>query len=497
MSTTLVSHDLLLYNAKHKVLICRECKYAIQKSALGSHLLRHKIYRGERQRLLSSIARLELLEPDDVQLPPAGSPSVHGLPIISGYRCTATGCDSRYASSKRVRRHCSESHGVSDPPESFARSVNLQTFFRGTKLRYFEVDSPKATPGRPPITREGGLVHQHSLSTAATSAARTQLPEFTSGPPYDFNMETLRYFHHFMTTTSLTLPGEKRWQNDVVAQALRLHWLMCGLLAISASHLAALAEDETTKQRHQKRSTRFLQDFSTGWEEAKYDSGEAEVEEAKTGAQMLCIQRCCHWISGSPALDQELISGLVPFRLQSFTMTLQGCIDADSALQTAANTDDPLGETFLRARKDSVLDSSNASVSINAPPALLERFRNLPYRMADALEKPDSAADFFATLSAIDSLVECCSLSYASDDVGAVWDGMESWLRRLSGHFNLMVRRRSPAALIVLAHWSLLVERAERYCWFLRGSATKVRRQIIGELPEDSTVQSLVENLMG
>ncbi|KAK5075644.1 hypothetical protein LTR70_010081 [Exophiala xenobiotica] len=478
MFTTLVSHDLLLYNAKHKVLICRECKYAIQKSALGSHLLRHKIYRGERQRLLSSITRLELLEADDVQLPLAGSPPVHELPIFPGYRCTATGCESLYASFKRVRRHCSQSHGVSDPPESFARSVNLQTFFRGTKLRYFEVDSPKATPGRPPITREGGPVHQHSLSTAATSAARTQLPVNPSGPPCDFNMETLRYFHHFMTTTSLTLPVEKRWQNDVVAQALRLHWLMCGLLAISASHLAALAEDETTKQGHQKQSTRFLQDFSTGWKEVKYASGEAEVEEAKT------------------ALDQEMTSGLVPFRLQSFAMTLQGCIDADSALQAAANIDDPLGETFLRARKDSV-GSSNASVSINAPPALLERFRNLPYRMAEALEKPDSAADFFATLSAIDLLVECCSLSYASDDVGAVWDGMESWLRRLSGHFNLMVRRRSPAALIVLAHWSLLVERAERYCWFLRGSATKVRRQIIWELPEDSTVQSLVENLMG
>src|ERR1700753_2780327 len=97
MPITFGTPNLLEYNAKHRQLICRECKYAIQKSALGSHLLRHKIYRGERQRLLTSIARLALLEPDDVQLPPAASPPVDGLPIISGYRCTATGCESLYA----------------------------------------------------------------------------------------------------------------------------------------------------------------------------------------------------------------------------------------------------------------------------------------------------------------------------------------------------------------------------------------------------------------
>jgi hypothetical protein len=31
--------------------------------------------------------------------------------------------------------------------------------------------------------------------------------------------------------------------------------------------------------------------------------------------------------------------------------------------------------------------------------------------------------------------------------------GMELWLRQLSDHFNRMVWQRSPAALIVLAHW--------------------------------------------
>ena len=412
----------------------------------------------------------------------------------------ATSCGSLYASGKRVRRHWSEIHGVSDPSGSFARSVYLQTFFRGTKLRYFEIASPKATAGRALVTSDGRPAQQHGLNLVATPASRAQIAVLPLGPPYDLDLETLRYFHHFMSTTSLTLPAEnhetvKYWQMDVVEQALRLRWLMCGLLAISASHMAALSDDETTKRLHRKRLARFLQGFSAGWEEVKRDLGVAEVEEAKAGAQMICIHRCCHWTSESPALGQGMIPEPAPFQLQSFTTTVQGCIDPNFALHSAVSSDDMPEEKFVRARNE--LEGPNAGVPSNAPPALLERLRTLPYRMADALEKPDSAPDFFATLSAIDALVECCSLSYASDDVGAVWMGMESWLRRLSDHFFRMMWRRSPAALIVLAHWSLLVERAERHCWFLRGSATKVLRQIAGELPEDSTIQSLVENLAG
>lgn len=504
MSITLGTHDLLEYDAKHSVLICRECKYAIQKSALGSHLLRHKIYRGERQRLLSSIARLELLEPDDVQLPPTGSPPVDGLPIISGYRCMASGCRSLCASSKRVRRHWSESHGVSDPPDSCARSVNLQTFFRGTKLRYFAVAPPKATAGMPLVTTgsDGRLTQQPNLNLSVASAPRVQTSVLPPGRPCNLDMEMLRYFHHFTTTTSLTLPAEnhnpvKHWQIDVVGQALRLRWLMFGLLAISSSHLATLSDDETIKRVHRRRSAQFLQEFSAGWEEVKRDSGVAEAEEKKTGAQMICIHRCYHWISESPTLGQGIIpEPVVPFQLQSFTRTIQGCMDPNFALRSVVSTDDMTVETFTRAGNN-LRGSSDAGVSSNAPPALLERFRTLPYRMAEALEKPDSVLDLFATVSAIDALVECCSFSYAANDVGAVWIGMESWLRRLSDHFNQMLWRRSAAALIVVAHWSLLVERAECHCWFLKGSATKVLREIAGELPKDSAVQSLVENVIG
>ena len=69
MNASIGAGELLCYNAQHKLLICLECKYAIQKHAVDSHLLRHKIYREERQQLLSAISELELPEPDDVRFP--------------------------------------------------------------------------------------------------------------------------------------------------------------------------------------------------------------------------------------------------------------------------------------------------------------------------------------------------------------------------------------------------------------------------------------------
>jgi hypothetical protein len=185
-----------------------------------------------------------------------------------------------------------------------------------------------------------------------------------------------------------------------------------------------------------------------------------------------------------------------PFQLQLFLTTIQGCIDLNFALRLAVGGND-LSEEMLVEARNGLRGASAAGVSSKVPPGLLERFRTLPYRMAEALEKPKGTLDLFATLSAIDALVDCCALSYASDDVGTVWMGMESWLRKLSDRFKQMIYHRSPAALVVLAHWSLLVQRAGHHCWLLRSSAAMVLREIVGKLPKDSAIQSLVKNLMG
>jgi len=530
------SRDLLQYDARYGVLICKECQYAIQKSALQSHLLRHKIYRSEREHLLSSIAQLDLYEPHNVPLPTPASKPIDALPIISGYRCTAFECGNLCASSKRMRRHWSEVHGFSKPPPGsspFARPVKLQTFFRGTKLRYFEVAaSPEAYIAKVALLvttnnnkNDERYNKQGPDEDDAYSATPLQPPPASPPPeippkssPVDLDLETLTYFHQFITTTSLTLPGVQHprsyWQTEVVLLALRRRWLMYGLLAISACHLAVLADDTTIKRAHCERSVQFFSEFTAGWETIKRDLevADAGIEEEvqKVGGQMMCMLHCAHWVLASSTLDQAVISELVaPLQLQSIMTTIRSFVVPEFALRprgTRIDANERQEETFAQAKRILEMRSSSDAESFDAfqssdnmSSALLNRLRVLPYRMAEAFGKPDSAQDVLATLSAVAAMVKYCDTNFVSNEVGAAWLDMVTWLIEVPDHFNHMVSHHNPAALVVLAYWAaFLVKRTENYgCWFLRGLTKTILLQIAEQLPsDDRAVQSLVGSLM-
>ncbi|RDW58518.1 hypothetical protein BP5796_12448 [Coleophoma crateriformis] len=527
------ARDLLEHNARYGVLICRECRYAIQKSALRSHLLRHKIFRGERQRLLSSIAQLDLLEPHHVPLPDPTSPPIDGLPISSGYCCTATGCAHLCATAKRMRRHWSECHDLKETSpnsSSFARPVTLQTFFRGTKLRYFEVAVPpvvNTAGGIPLVTNTGdGGESRHDEQNCGEDGPiepRVSAPPKTSPTvsPIGADLEMLTYFHHFTTTTSLTLPGAEHpqsathyWQVNVVHQALQRQWLMCGLLAISAGHLAALADETTIKQVHCVRFAQFLRTFSIGLEETErgLDAVSTVAKEAKkAGGQIMCVLRCAYWVLAGSMLDQGTLTGLAaPLHIQSILTTIRGFSTPDLLLSAAGTLSDGAERqeaTFTQAMRvlEEVRGTSetghagDASPLNNTASALFNRTLTLPYRMAETFGKPESAEDVLATLSAIAALVECSYISFSPSGVGGAWLGMVTWLNKVPEHFIYLVGSHNLAALVVLAHWAaFLVKRAEHCgCWFLSGLTKSILLQIAERLPPDNhAVQSLVEDLI-
>lgn len=480
--------DFLQYEPEHKVLICKECQYAIQKSALGSHLLRHKIYRGQRQRLLSSIAKLDLLEPEDVRLPSPSSQPVQNLPVVSGYRCVSAGCSSLCASEKRMKRHWSESHntninGVLD--EIFAQKTLLQTFFRGTKLRYFEVHAATETTSEP----------DDGATQASASHSVTQR-----------DLSTLRYFHHFISSTSNTLPGfetESRdyWCSRVVAQALQWPWLMSGLLCVATHHLSISPSDGNARAGLEQVS-RYSQDFLTALRRFKTDPVVVETDDesvsgVKMGAQLMCIRQLCLWsYELNEPVEDGSSSSLQALTFPSFVAAIRGCASPDLALQTLLEPDEALGSTQSEDKRETHESSESAMMSI--PQALAERLRTLPFRMAEPLPRPDSPADFFATVSSLNSLVQCFALSYASEDPQSIWKAMVQWFQMIPDHFARILRRElpSPAALVVLGHWTILVERAERHHWFLKGAALKLMRGITDQLPQDGAIQSLVSDLL-
>lgn len=69
-SATLQPAQLLHYLPTYRVLICKECRYAIQPSAISRHLKDiHHIYRTDRQAIMEYALKLDLADPGNV-IPP-------------------------------------------------------------------------------------------------------------------------------------------------------------------------------------------------------------------------------------------------------------------------------------------------------------------------------------------------------------------------------------------------------------------------------------------
>ncbi len=486
----------LRYDETYAVLICLDCSYAVQKSAIESHLLRHKIYRGERRTLLAQIAKLHLAEPEDVVASPVIAAPVDGLATIPGHRCVADGCKALCASSKRMRRHWSEVHDTVDQPlTAMASEVYLQTFFRGTKLKYFQVLVDGATSLAP--VRSGSADSPPSETVEPGDAVFEAIPSqrLAAAAPLQIEMETLQYFHHFTSVTSLTLPtsidrNAAYWQADVVSRALQLRWMMCGILALAATHKYAQAQDRDVQQMHSDRATQFQAEFLGTW---PTQLGVVEGQTIELGAQLRCIQRLCQITFPTHMGNFEDLGRL---KWPILTKTIRGCQDPSIAVLTA-----PYASPYPTSPRAKTVESKvlAATVPNKAPPSLLKSLRELPFRMAVALSKPDSQEDLVSVVSAIEILMDCFIISYAADDDGgaAAWLGMECWLREVPDHFNDMLSHQVPAALIVLAHWCLLVKRTESYYWFMRGLEDKVVRGILNQVPNDASIRELVEACRG
>lgn len=495
-------NNLLEYNTRYKVLICRECHYAIQKNAVGSHLLRHKIYREERQRLLSITNELDIVAPDDLLLPTMNALPVDALPVVSGYCCSVAGCGHLCASSKRMRRHWSDAHGVieSNNFASLARSVKLQTFFRGTKLKYFEVSATSSDAESQLSGDEGGHGREGSRLNAAPSPAHS-----TSNEPCPVvDLETLAYFHHFITATKLTLPGDEDslspsqyWEKEIIPLALQEQWIMCGLLAISAYHSAKFEDEITARKNHCQRATNFCSKFFVGFNRIINDDTNKMATVAlqkvnKAGIQIRSILDCTQWTLNGSNMSQENTQVTAKFpQLQSILRDIGSTVSPESAKSSCIEQSRDEGSQKALEKNDSLENGISRTM-------LLNRIDMLPYRMAEIFGRPDHTRDVSAILLAIGTLSKCYISGFESDDVSRVWFCMASWLIKTPDHFNRIISHQNSAALVVLAYWAaILVRRAENFgCWFIQGLSRTLLLQIQELLPTEDTAQALIQEIM-
>ncbi|KAK3714330.1 hypothetical protein LTR37_007916 [Vermiconidia calcicola] len=483
--------------------------FAVQPQALASHLLKHRIYRNERQQLLDNLSRLALREPEDVPVPDPASPPLAHLPLYNGYICLAPQCSHSCVSQKRMFQHWSEAHGEHDSKRVSARSATLQTFFRGNKIRYFQVNgSAGAAASDSEASVRGSTRRQSSGTERLKSPSNSgddgdQLGNLTS-PILD--IQALRYFRHY-TLSPYLIPhrgereSEQFWADTIVEEAYKHHFLMHGILGIGATHLATVASTRDDLQLHRKAAIHYQSAGMPAYHEALKQPNATNSTALIAFSRFNGIQRAMlQMLEESYGITASTDSDSLSRVFEGFSM-FRGNIDLQLNLQHLL----PPGSDFLLRDMDIAgLQQSDDLETIErdmlnstyVPPLLFNSIDALPRRLSEHTIINDSQ-EYHAVTQATATLLASAARSYAADSLYGLWNGLDTFTHSVPDHFVRMLEAHHPAALVMFAHWCPLLSRLETHYVCLRGQTRRLLDIVKRSLsPEIATLITDIEQMM-
>ena len=449
---------LLEYNAEHRIIICTQCCYAIQPNALSRHLKDlHHIYRGQKRALLDSLAGLELSDPHDITVPGPDSQPVDGLPVDDGLACNSAGCGHLCITSKRMKRHWVTMHGQSGVEGINWRFVKLQTFFRGSHLRYFIVNPVDDQPSQStePLPGSQGLVGEQLTGNpnSNTSLAPCNDPDLNA-----------RLLEHYTTTTYKTLvqreEGEEFWRTNILQLAQEHAFVMHAILAISALHLAWL--DPTQRRENIVIATLHQQEALPLYQAAMDHPDERNCHALFAFASILAVLEFAAQQDPDDLLFLESTNDRdgLPTWLH---LVRGGC----SLLQF-------LWPSIMAGPAKALIGPGDIQVDVSKCPDDAPLVALLPLFSSDSdfLAGTDATElDIYAV--ALKDLRWVFALSHVNASSFTYRYLIQLWPAMVPQAFIGLLNDLRPGALVLLAHYCVLVKRAQT-CWFLQGRADQL-----------------------
>ncbi|KFY18830.1 hypothetical protein V493_08315 [Pseudogymnoascus sp. VKM F-4281 (FW-2241)] len=456
--------ELLQYLPAYKVVICTTCRYAIQPNAIARHLKElHKFHSGRRRPFMQYISKLDLDLPDKVREIGNTEFPVPLLPVQDGLQCLHEGCMHLCVSTKRMKGHWLSAHGRSGQSDIDWHGVPLQTFFRGNLLRYFTSSHvhPAADPTRCDITMNTSDRYTEKLTWNEDSV--TDLP-FISGLllQCQLNESDSTLLHHYITCTSLSLATDTRtktmWQVKLPHIASQFPFLMHGILACAALHLAYLdpGQERELMIRGRIHQDRAMPLFRTAIASPNNDNCDAVF----AFSHLLVI-----YSFAADREDEQL------FLVES------------NALDVL-----PSWLYFIRSGCSMLCDVWEQLES--GPVGSLISAWEIPITFSEAEQWPpmDSLLSAVPSQGSEDSWSEdiCKIYRDAATELGVAfsctqdpsagftaWDALRIWPMRISDAYLNLLSQQHPCALILVAHYCILLQRLDSH-WYFEGRAKRL-----------------------
>ncbi|KAI1420548.1 hypothetical protein F5Y12DRAFT_788181 [Xylaria sp. FL1777] len=484
---------LLIHLPQYGVVICKACRFAIQPSAFSSHLQNHHILRSERRCILDQLLTLRLSPPDRVGVPAPDSRRIADLPLLSGFKCDTAECSYACTSIKRMCQHWSEVHEEPNSKAIKYREARLQTFFRGNKIRYFEVEGPKGSQCR---TRKESQLAIKKSNLLSPADSEDEILHEIQAPPLDYR--SLLYMHHYTRHSGLFLnrgnESTEFWIDTIVLEAYKHPFLMYSLLCISAIDKARKTTDPAERRNHLRASASYCAGAISGYRAAVV---------CPTGDNSTALIACSRLLG-----QQEVVRDLIKFEETDHDFTiediiehlvlLRGCTDLMIQLQSTLPPDSPFRLPYeVKSGLRQIEGNDDTAMPLNPgriPAGTWQILNTLEAKLKAVGLLPES--EVIMIRRAINLLARAASYVHNAKEgeTGwAGWNGVEGWLRSpvISDELLPAMMRLRLAALVIFVSWvALLLRRIEEaYDWMTGLSAWFARVAIkVGQSPEVETL---------
>ncbi|OJJ43664.1 hypothetical protein ASPZODRAFT_136116 [Penicilliopsis zonata CBS 506.65] len=457
--------DLLKYLPDHRVLVCMQCRYAIQPNAVARHLKEiHHIHRGDRRPFVEYAGQFDLADPAKVVYPDLTQFPVPVLPVENGVACRFAGCGHLCVTVKRMKQHWMTVHRMSARDGIDWRNVQVQTFFRGNALKYFTGERSEEVQPEKGCSRRDFAPVTLNFSPASPDGPLAEIEQRLI-EKYHLDSLDSELLRHYLRHTSQTIDPrpetQTAFQTAVPKIAYNFHFLLQGMLSCAAMHLAQITPSRGA--------------FSYRATAAKHH--DAALPTFRHAMLTISSHNC---------------NAVMAFSFFMMIYTLSRADDADSLLlirESTTTTTIAAWMEVLRTRCN-LLDScwENIICGPIGPLASLWRHNDqktvvsptdpllcklLSIRNCSASFHPWNESDTKLYNNAAVELTRAISLASRMGHTLTIWDALGTWpLNLADGFFDLLLAMH-PGALILLAQYGTLLASVQTL-WFFNGHAGKL-----------------------
>lgn len=289
----------------------------------------------------------------------------------------------------------------------------------------------------------------------------------------------LELLHHWVTCTSLTLPPSREgagslWGTDVPKLALKNHFLMHALLAVSAFHLA------------------FLRPTQRGYYHIQASQHQNLAIEGTRAALTGLTAEASHSLFATSSL--LLFSGFSGLAAQSdhFHPTVNDIVDIFLLTRGMHGLLDTFHGVLAHGPLQNLFPGSECPKP--TPPTSLQVLSSKLLAVEQQIEDGDLDQVMMVTKKGMRSLMLCIQRAVASSEAPAV-RVVTTWPISLDADFITALRSSQPAATCVLAYFCVILRVIEPSSWYIRGWGSGLARSIAATI--DHSWEDVIEWPLG